>query len=85
VKDRKLPHDDRAPVVADEDRGPLAERVQEATHVLAQRNDVVVLDCCRQGAEAVPAHVRCEHVIAGRDKRRHLPAPRERQLGKAVT
>jgi hypothetical protein len=75
---------DRTPVVAYEDRGPLAAPIQETAQIPTQRNDVVVLDRRGRGTAAVSAHVGSEHPIASRNERWHLPAPRERQLGETV-
>ena len=52
--------------------------------VVGEVDDVVVLDGLGPRRPAVAAHVRREHVVAGRGERGHLVAPRVRQLGEAV-
>ena len=81
---RELPHDHRAPVVADEHRAFLADVVEEAEQVVREVLDVVVLDRVGTRRSAVPALIGCEHAVSGRRERGDLVAPRVRQLGEPV-
>ena len=62
----------------------LAERVEQAGHVGAQRHDVVGLDLRGNRAAPVAAHVRHDHAVAGVREHRQLVTPGEAELGKAV-
>ena len=81
---RHPPDHEGAPVVPDEDRALLVERVEQADHVGAQRRHVVGLDLRGRRRAAVAAHVGHDHAVAGLGERRDLMAPGERQLGEAV-
>ena len=58
--------------------------VEQAGDVVAQRDDVVVLDRVGLRRPAVPALVGGKHAVAGLGQRRDLMAPRVRQFRKAV-
>ena len=72
MEQRHHPHDQAAPVVADEDRALDAERVEQADQVAGQVMDVVGGDLGRPLAVAVAALVGREHAEA---RRRPAPAP----------
>jgi hypothetical protein len=73
-----------SPVVADDDRGGLAEGVQEADHVCDQMGHAVVLDRVRGRGLAVAAQIRGERVIPGGAQRGQLVPPGVPQLGEPV-
>ena len=81
---RRGPRDDRAPVVADDHRLLLAERVAQAEHVADQVEDRVAVDLRRLVALPVAAHVGRDRVIARGGERGQLVAPRVPGLGPAV-
>ena len=67
---RGVPCDRRAPVVAGDDRGRLAERVEQPDHVADQMEQRVLVDRLRRVGLAVAAHVGRHRVVAGIGQRR---------------
>src|SRR3990167_5467724 len=65
----------RAPVMADNDRRIIAERIYEADDILADFDLIVGLDLARLVGLAITTHVRRDHMIAGLGDRIELVAP----------
>jgi hypothetical protein len=84
VQQGQLPHDDRAPVVPDEDGLVDAELVEDADEVAGEVEDVVGLDRLRAARAAVAPLVRREDPVAGSGQRRDLAPPRVGELGEPV-
>ena len=79
-----VPGDERTPVVPDDDRRFLAERVDQADHVGRQVMDVVVVDAGRLVALAVAAQVGRNRVKPCLGRRRQLVPPGVPGLGESV-
>ena len=86
VQPGHLPHDERAPVVADEDRRRRSRGdVEQPEQVGGQVLDAVGLDLRSVRVEcAVAALVGRDHVVAGIGERLDLVSPRVGELGEAV-
>jgi hypothetical protein len=78
----ELPRDDTAPVVADNVRAFLAERMDECQDIIDERLDVVAAG--RLVGEVVAAEVGRHGAEAGFSERGQLVAPRVPALGEAV-
>ena len=85
MKDRELPDKVRAPVVAHEDGILLAQFIEHAHEIAAQRDHVIRLDLNGGRAPAEPAQVGRHDAEARLEERGHLPAPGVAELGKPVT
>ena len=79
VQQRELPHDHRAPVVADEHCLLVADVVEQPEHVAGQVDDVVRVDRLGSDRRAVAALVGSQHAVARLGQRRNLVAPRVRR------
>lgn len=81
---RRIPGDDRAPVVADDDGGGGFKGVEKAHHVADQMKKRVLVDRFGPIALAVAPHVGGDCAKARRRKRAQLMAPGIPGFGKAV-
>ena len=79
-----VPHDQRAPVVADEDGVVVTGLVEQRVEVAGEMLDAVRLHRGRCARPAVAALIGCNRVIAGSREHRQLMTPRIGALGKAV-
>ena len=79
-----MPGDRRAPVVADDDRLGLAERLHQLGHVAHQMQQRVLVDRLGRLGAAVAAHVGRHAAKAGRAHRRELMPPRVPALRPAM-
>ena len=84
VQPGEIPHDQGAPVVADEDGVVVAGGVEQPEQVAGEVVDAVRLDVARRAGRAVAALVGSEHVVPGVGERTDLVAPRVGALGEAV-
>ena len=84
VQAGEVPHEQRAPVVADEHGVVVAGRVEQGQQVAGEVVDAVGLDVTRRARAAVAALVGGQHVVAGGGQRLDLVAPRVGALGEAV-
>ena len=84
MEEKAVPRHQRAPVVADDHRRLLAERIDDSDHIRREVLDVVGIDLARLVALAVAAQIRGDRVIARLRERRQLVPPRIPGLGKAV-
>ena len=84
VQQRRIPHHDGTPVVANPDGALGADVVEQADDVGGQLVNVVGLDRIRTRRAAVAALIGSQHVVAGVGEDRNLVPPGVGQLGKAV-
>ena len=84
AQQRAVPRDRTAPVVADDDRGVDAARVEQADDVADEMELRVLVDARGHVGGAVAALVGREHVVAGVTQCLQLVTPRVPALGESV-
>ena len=84
VQQHRVPRNNRAPVVTNQDRRLLSHGVDQSDDVSGQMMDVVVFDRARLVRFSIAAHVGGDDVIAGSRERRDLVTPGIPGLREAV-
>ena len=79
-----MPGDRRAPVMADDDRSLLTQRIQQPDHVAGQVEHCVLIDRLRCVGLPVATHIGRHRVVAGLRQCAKLMAPGVPRLRKAV-
>ncbi len=84
VEQRRIPHDRRTPIVAEQDRPAITQLIDRGGDVGRQVADGVGGNLLRPGALPVAAHIKRRHRVSALRKITDLVTPRVPKLGKSM-